>query len=65
MPSLWCEARCNYVYDPECIECHETAPGAFGVKEAKNEARRAGWKVVAGEWCCPVCFKRKLGEGEP
>jgi rubredoxin len=58
-PSLWCEARCEYLYDPSPVGCQQTAPGAFGFAEATKAARRAGWTVLAGKWCCPVCRKRK------
>jgi hypothetical protein len=69
-PALWCEARCHYVCAPPTpcgrIGCRETAPGAFGPGNATREAKAAGWRVVAGEWCCPTCYKvlsARQGEG--
>lgn len=62
-PSLWCEARCHYMSDPEPVECLQTAPGDFGAKNGAEAARAAGWKVVDGEWCCPMCFARKAVSG--
>ena len=57
---LWCEARCHYTlartHYGQSV-CHETAPGSFGVKGAAAMAKRAGWRVVRGEWCCPACLK--------
>ena len=58
-PLLWCEARCHYMLARTPYgqsTCHETAPGSFGVKDATFIAKRAGWRVVRGEWCCPSCY---------
>jgi hypothetical protein len=61
-PPLWCEARCHYVHvieDP--VGCLETAEGAFGALRAARAARRQGWRVVRGEWCCPACYLAAKG----
>ena len=56
---LWCEARCDGLYDPGVTGCHETAEGAFGPRAAAALARRHGWRVVRGEWLCPACQSRR------
>lgn len=56
---LWCEARCDGLYDPGAESCRETAEGAFGPRAAADSARRQGWRVVRGEWLCPVCLARR------
>jgi hypothetical protein len=67
-PLLWCEARCAYFGVVKRIlpdgrnACRETAPGAFGAKNAAKEARLTGWRVVSGDWCCPSCFKSLSGQ---
>lgn len=59
MALLWCEARCVGLYDDNSTNCRETAPGAFGTREAEKMARRDGWRVANDEWICPVCQKRR------
>lgn len=58
---MWAEARCQFfLATPNKYgenSCHETAAGAFTVTEATRQARRYGWKVIQGKWCCPVCAK--------
>lgn len=59
MSGMWCEARCQGLCDEGQSGCYETAPGAFGVPAAAETARREGWKIVRGEWLCPVCRRRR------
>jgi hypothetical protein len=66
MASLWCEARCDGLSDEAgAIGCAETAEGAFGARSAVAAARRQGWKIVRGEWLCPVCAKRRAADKSP
>jgi rubredoxin len=64
-PSLWCEARCHYLYDEDTVGCRETANGSFGVKEAIKLAKAEGWRILKNEWCCPVCYARKQSQDAP
>jgi hypothetical protein len=68
-PALWCEARCYFFHAGARKDgtnaCHETAPGAFGRRNAEKEARRAGWRVMDGEWACPACWRATYGRREP
>lgn len=56
-PSLWAAATCSVQVDREC---HRDGPGSW-VRLARHlsmncdELRRLGWKVIDGEWVCPVC----------
>lgn len=59
MANLWCEARCDGIGTENC---HETAPGAFGVRNAAQMAKDAGWKVIRDEWRCPSCAARAFAE---
>lgn len=56
---LWCEARCDGLVDADSDTCRQTAPGAFGAKDATRAARRCGWRIVGGRWLCPACQSRK------
>ena len=60
---LWCEARCDGLYDREPHGCVQTAEGEFGERRAAAYARKQGWKVVGREWLCPVCQERRKKEG--
>lgn len=61
-PALWCEARCHYFCAETRLDgrpgCHETAPGAFGIKNAVSSAKGSGWRVIHEKWCCPACLKK-------
>lgn len=57
---MWCEARCQGLYDEDYTGgCRETSNGAFGVKNATKSAHGQGWRIVDGDWLCPVCAKRR------
>lgn len=62
---MWMEARCDGLlslparYGRE--KCHETGPGGFyrANYRAVRDTKRAGWKLIAGEWFCPACARAR------
>lgn len=70
-PLLWCEARCHYGLSSHIVKheddkpCRETAPGDFGVRDAKIAAANAGWLIIGGEWCCPNCQRAARASLKP
>lgn len=65
-PSIWMEARCGSVCSvtgPNWIKpakCHETCDeGGFfsDIRSARRHFLRQRWKIIDGEWWCPVCAK--------
>lgn len=70
-PPIWMEARCGSVCSvtsPNWVmpdDCHQTIGGGgffSAVAPARRSFLRQGWKIIDGEWWCPVCA-RKLMEG--
>ena len=66
MPSVWVEGRCGSVTGggganwqmPEA--CHQTArEGGFfsSMVKVRKHHERQGWRIIDGEWWCPVCVK--------
>lgn len=63
-PSIWMEARCGSVASvtsPNWVmpeDCHQTAmEGGFfsSITRARVHFQKHGWKIIDGEWWCPVC----------
>lgn len=63
-PPVWMEARCasvcsntgpNWQLPPDC---HQTArDGGFfnSITTARKHFHGTGWRIIDGEWWCPVC----------
>ena len=64
-PLIWMEARCCSVAGTVSqnwrtpVNCFETADGGFfdSVAEARKHFQRHGWRIIDGEWWCPVCAR--------
>jgi len=65
-PSVWMEARCGSVCSvtspnwtmPDA--CHQTArDGGFfsSITPARKHFFAQGWRIIDGEWWCPICAK--------
>lgn len=65
-PSIWMEARCGSVCTnpgPNWrmpLDCHQTSEdGGFfsDIRSARQHFLRCGWRIIDGEWWCPVCAR--------
>lgn len=65
-PAIWMETRCGSVASVTSENwvkpggCHETAyDGGFfaSITTARRHFEAQGWRIIDGEWWCPVCAK--------